>query len=343
MKDMNMKNFILGALFSASVIFCVRQYENFTKQANDCYTETDDGFLDIMVDSSNHNTVLRDKKLCKCSSLYIDGRYLELYKIEKIFSKCDKNKIKRLYVSEGDINDKIVKNIANFHNLESLILEFSHEKMPIVPEEIFTKLEKLKYCRIKMCQNDKLPFTHLKNLEELEISDCPRLTNISEIGKLSTLKKLDLININILELPTEIAGLSKLESLSIISSSIRRLPNELFSLSSLKRLDLHANIIAGIPEFIGNLNNLEYFNISDNAIRTFPKEIGKLVKLKELHANRCYLTEIPEEIGELEKLDLLSISFNFLTNLPPSINKLKNLKRVYMHGNDIDIPVMYRQ
>ena len=335
---MNVKSFIFGGLSTVCLIFLINQAINLTDRVKyDCYSETDDGFLDIMIDENNYDFVLKDKKLDNCSSIYISGSKLTDGEIDKLLSKCDVKKLKKLYIYEGNLSTGIAKNISKFQNLESIILEFNHEKTPLIPDEFFAELGKLKYCRIKFCQNDKLPSSlcELKNLEELDISDSNRLTNLHRIGKLLNLKNLEITNACIVELPAEIANLTNLETLSIRSSFLKKLPAELFSLSNLKRLDLNSNLLPSLNGGIQNLNNLEYINISGNAIRQLPSEIGKLAKLKELYANRCYLTEIPEEIGNLKNLEILSTTFNFLHTLPASLDNMANLKHLYITGNEI--------
>ena len=335
---METKSFIFGGLSTVCLMFLINQAIILTESVKyDCYIETDDGFLDITVDEINYDFVLKDKKLGNCSSIYISADKLTDGEINKLLSKLDVKKLKRLYIHEGNLSIDIAKNISKFQNLESIILELNHEKAPLIPDEFFAGLDKLKYCRIRCCQNDKLPSSlcELKNLEHFEILDSPALSNIGGVGKMSKIKTIDITNACIIEIPTEIANLTNLESLSSRSSFLKRLPVELFTLPILKHLDLKSNLLSELSYFVGNLKHLTHLNISDNAIKRLPVEIGKLTNLKEFYANMCYLTELPDEIGNLKNLETLSITFNFLSSLPTTLNNMANLKYLYITGNEI--------
>ena len=148
---MNVKSFIFGGLSTVCLIFLINQAINLTDKVKyDCYSETDDGFLDIMIDENNYDFVLKDKKLDNCSSIYISGSKLTDGEIDKLLSKCDVKKLKKLYIYEGNLSTGIAKNISKFQNLESIILEFNHEKTPLIPDDFFCRIRQIEILQDKI-------------------------------------------------------------------------------------------------------------------------------------------------------------------------------------------------
>jgi Leucine-rich repeat (LRR) protein len=115
------------------------------------------------------------------------------------------------------------------------------------------------------------------------------------------LKRLDLSELGLNELPKEIGQLKNLELLFAYDNRLKSLPKEIGQLKNLKELYLSYNQLTDLPKEIGELKKLEYLNVSRNQLKTLPREIGNLNKLKIFFARNNHLTksELPQEIKNL--------------------------------------------
>jgi Leucine-rich repeat (LRR) protein len=73
------------------------------------------------------------------------------------------------------------------------------------------------------------------------ISFLPNIDAIRELTKILSLRKLDLKNTKLENLPPEIGNLINLESLNLSGNKIKTLPVEIRKLTKLKELDLRKN------------------------------------------------------------------------------------------------------
>jgi len=149
------------------------------------------------------------------------------------------------------------------------------------------------------------------------------LTNLpSEIGNLTELTFLNLINNQLTSLPAEIGKLTELAILYILNNQLTSLPTEIGNFDSLNVLWLGNNQLTSIPSEIGNLKSLTILYLYDNKLNIVPSEIGNLTALTELNLSNNQLTRIPPEIGNLTELNFFNIPNNLLTELPPEIIQL---------------------
>lgn len=151
------------------------------------------------------------------------------------------------------------------------------------------------------------------NKHELEILLAYRckLKHLSiYIQNLANLKKLDLSQNQLTELPDEITNLQNLGSLILYSNQLTQLPD----LSNLGLVQLH---------------------LRDNQLPVFPLSILRIETLEELDLSFNYIDKLPDNIFALENLRVLSISDNFLDELPETICQMKNLERLNFNGNSI--------
>ncbi len=163
-------------------------------------------------------------------------------------------------------------------------------------------------------------FTNIPNLEELHLSDCICTSNQSthlrnskfdpnnmeswktlsfsdfpeDLGKITSLEKLILDNINIEYLPSSLISLPKLKDLELRGSSYmdpdpsnyenKRIKNIeiIFKIISLEKLILHNCRMETIPNIISNLINLREFIITYNCIKVIPPEIKKCQKIVKI-------------------------------------------------------------
>ncbi len=179
-----------------------------------------------------------------------------------------------------------------------------------------------------------------------------------EIGKLTKLKELRLVDNQITVTPPEIRNLINLEVLILRHNQIPNFPQLLSEMTFLKVIDLAYNQIitlpseigrlvmltsiylshnqlTAIPPTIGNLTNLVSFTCSDNKLSSLPREIGRLEKLASFQLNDNQLITLPSEIGNLVNLRSLRLKNNKLNSLPLEIIKLNNLRELDLTDNPL--------
>ena len=187
----------------------------------------------------------------------------------------------------------------------------------------------------------------------------------AEIGQLTLLKVLSLVDNQLTSLPAEIGQLTSLEELWLRDNKLTSVPAEIGRLTSLRGLNLERNQLTTLPAAIRELRAAGCAVWLDDSVTTdegddegvlrtwramcpelqerWPEaagpegwdrvtiENGRVVKL-ELHG--FGLTgAVPAEIGQLTALKELWLSGNQLTSLPAEIWKLRLLRGLDLGGN----------
>ncbi|MEO1255352.1 MAG: leucine-rich repeat domain-containing protein [Bacteroidota bacterium] len=158
-----------------------------------------------------------------------------------------------------------------------------------------------------------------------------RITEMQQNGD----NELDLIGLNLTEVPSVIFELTYLTKLDLSYNMLTSIPSEIDMLGQLEMLGLSGNQLTEIPPEIGNLGQLRELYITNNQITTLPSEIGMLGQLKVLELISNQLTEIPPEIGNLSQLEVLRLSGNPLTDIPPEIGNLSQLRELHITNSQI--------
>jgi internalin A len=127
------------------------------------------------------------------------------------------------------------------------------------------------------------------------------------------------------------------KELDLVGMDLSELPPEIGNLTSLTYLDLRVNKLNTLPESIGNLTNLTFLNLSDNQLNTLPDSIGNLTSLTSLYLWNNQLNTLPDSIGNLTSLTSLYLCNNQLNILPNSIGKLRNLTSLNLSDNQLNI------
>lgn len=179
-------------------------------------------------------------------------------------------------------------------------------------------------CRQKGEQGTKLDLTGF------------RLTTLPpEIGQLTALKELLLLDNQLTALPPEVASLTSLAKLSLAHNKLETLPTEICQLTALTELDLDNNQLTTLPPKIGQLTALTVLHLHNNRLTTLPPEIGQLTALRWLVLRDNKLTSLPTQIGELKQLIWLSLSNNGLQALSDHIGDLTQLKRLSLRNTGL--------
>ena len=153
---------------------------------------------------------------------------------------------------------------------------------------------------------------------------------------LEALKKLDISDKKIKELPKEINKLVSLEVLIVDNNQIDKFPLELFELQNLFILSFLHNQISVIPKEISNLKNLTMFGACYNNIKKLPDSFYRLTNLYFICLHGNQLTTISDNICNFKKLSSLTISNNKINILPNSISQLELLDSIEIENTQID-------
>ena len=117
-------------------------------------------------------------------------------------------------------------------------------------------------------------------------------------AKEKQLKKLDLTDCRLTEIPREVFELEQIELLYLNSNLLRTVPKSITKLSNLTELNLSFNQITTVLESITKLSNLIKLDLWKNQITTVPESITKLSNLTELDLRYNLLETPPIEIAE---------------------------------------------
>uniref|UniRef100_UPI0037E95B5A carboxypeptidase N subunit 2 n=1 Tax=Semicossyphus pulcher TaxID=241346 RepID=UPI0037E95B5A len=185
-------------------------------------------------------------------------------------------------------------------------------------------------------------FTHLTELQELEISGNPLLEHLylGTFTKQANLTKL-LLNYNKFRtvLPGTFDSLQQLQTLQMKGNIISDLPVFLFlKLHNLHVLDLSQNKLTGVKrQTFAGLGKLETLKMNHNLISNLTSDtFHNISQLIELHLEGNKISELADGIfSVLTKLKVLNLRGNLLTTFSDEVFgfKASNLKEVNLKGN----------
>ena len=160
----------------------------------------------------------------------------------------------------------------------------------------------------------------LKELEDLNLG-CNNLSSLpKELGELSGLTWLNLSYNKSLgnrpygeAFPAELGKMKSLRYLDLSGCGLRTIPGFVGKLTSLEVLNLFISRLSSLPKELGELSGLTKLKLSYNRSlgnAAFPAELGKMKSLRELRINDCGLRTVPAFLGELESLEVLDVTYN---------------------------------
>jgi Leucine-rich repeat (LRR) protein len=210
--------------------------------------------------------------------------------------------------------------------------------------------------------------TRNSRVVSLSLRDLGIGTLASSIGKLDSLRALDLSHNNLADLPDSLTHCTGIERLWLGYNEFTAFPPVLWQLRSLRWLELGHNFIndsipadiaslalldtvyfsynriPGISGEIGRLTGLRSLTLDYNDLVELPDSLVRCSGLKKLMLNHCRLKKLPSELGRLSSLEYLLVEHNGLDSLPGSLRQLPNLKRLQIAGNNItSLPLTVEQ
>ena len=162
-----------------------------------------------------------------------------------------------------------------------------------------------------------------------------------EEARRSGAKELDLIGMDLTELPESLGQLTQLQKLNVHSNQLTALPESLGQLTQLKSLELHGNRLSALPEQLGGLTKVKVLRLGDstlgeNFFGMLPGCIRGMAQLEELYASRCQLEVVPEWIGEFRFLKNLWLIKNAIQDVPSSVARIADLKNLKLDDNPLN-------
>ena len=152
---------------------------------------------------------------------------------------------------------------------------------------------------------------------------------------------LDLVSMNLSELPDIFDFLPWLKRLSLTNNNLTALPPSLQSCSNLELLNLQNNKINDathpIFEVITQLLSLNKLVLGGNIIPRIPDEIKNLSNLKKLEIQNCQLIEISPELWQCPVLNEIQLDHNpDLQSLPDGIENAFYLRSMKLGATQLN-------
>ena len=174
---------------------------------------------------------------------------------------------------------------------------------------------------------------NLQKLKKLELSNC-QITNIpDELIQLSDLVELSLPDNQLESIPKVIFRLERLKRLNLSKNEIDELPTEINNLKQLEHLTLSSNLLQSLPNSLIELKNLRRLDLSYNQILKLPSNFGAFPKLRRLNLVSNKLRRLPKSFFKATQLDLLNLSHNQLQQIPAEIGQLQQLNHLFLNKN----------
>lgn len=167
--------------------------------------------------------------------------------------------------------------IGNMTALEGIGL--SNNSIDSLPETI-QNLSKIEFVSLEGNDLKQLPINFLKLpfLKELNLARNPKLNLDSTLAQLSL---YELVDISLREcaikiLPATIGHFAQLRRLDLSDNQLSELPAEILQLQELVHLLVEYNRLKYLPREIGRLSNLRYFELGSNQLTALPKSLDRL-------------------------------------------------------------------
>lgn len=229
-------------------------------------------------------------------------------------------------------------------------LDLSYNPISLIPESLYTGLQKLEYLNMSNCELEghlSPNLSKLSGLKEIHLG-VNKLTGsiFPDIGLISGLEVLEL-NENSLqgEIPSSLGQLSELLRLDLRHNSLNStIPPELGLCTNLTYLALAVNSLVGsLPVSLSNLTKITELGLSDNFFtgQISASLISKWTELFSLQLqNNTFMGEIPAAIGLLTKIDILFLYQNqFSGPIPPEIGNLQAMTQLDLSSNKFSGPI----
>ena len=197
----------------------------------------------------------------------------------------------------------------SFNNLSQLIyLALGTDQFEKIDEELFTNMPDLKFLTIEgVFSTIPESIGNLRRIEQLIIVNSPNLQYLPEsFVNLKKLPSLTIKNVSLISLPINMGRLRSLKKLKLEEMDIEFIPEAIGGCSNLSEIDIrNCDNLQTLPDSIGECSNLSKINIRGCiSLQNLPNSIGNLSNLKELYLYSDHaLKTLPESIINLKSLE----------------------------------------
>ena len=140
-------------------------------------------------------------------------------------------------------------------------------------------------------------------------------------------------------LPPDIGNLTSLTQLWLIDLQLDTLPSSIGRLTRLQKLSVRSNRLLFLPPTFPDLVSLQWLNLSENCLTELPDRFGALKHLAFLNLDSNRLTWVPECLGSLRGLTSLSLRKNRIRAVPEKlVAAFARLSKVDLRDTEIDVP-----
>jgi len=190
--------------------------------------------------------------------------------------------------------------------------------------------------KLDRCDLTSYPIWQIGELQELNLSGCDNI-NLPPDSKLwsrfKSLRKLDLNNSTLKDLPDEMRFLSSLEILFLSENQFDQIPNVVRSLHNLRVLSLRGNSLQELSASDLPISSIVWLILTNNEISKIHSNIGDAKLLRKLMLSHNKITDIPKEMGKCKNLELIRLATNNINSLPREILTLPKLAWISLSGN----------
>lgn len=176
----------------------------------------------------------------------------------------------------------------------------------------------------------------MTQVESLFLEGNSNLTQLDlEVGCLTSLTELYVMNCNITKVSGAIAQCKRLKSVNMSGNKLSFLPDQFFSLKNVIFLALDDNRLSPIPD-LHRLQSLMVVSFSNNPIAIVPTEFGLLVRLTDVTFSQCLVKNLPHHMANLIYLERFAMPMNELVAVPESLCECRCLRTLEFQHNNLE-------
>jgi Leucine-rich repeat (LRR) protein len=175
----------------------------------------------------------------------------------------------------------------------------------------------------------------MTQIESLFLEGNTNLTQLDlDIGCLTSLTELYVMNCNITKVSGSIAQCKRLKSVNFSGNKLSFLPDHFFFLKNIQFLALDDNRFSPMPDIL-RLQSLSVLSFSNNPIAILPAEIGLLVRLTDVTFSMCLVKSLPHHMANLIHLERFAMPMNELQTVPESLCECYQLRKLEFQHNKL--------
>ncbi|XP_044473242.1 receptor-like protein EIX2 [Mangifera indica] len=243
------------------------------------------------------------------------------------------------------LHGKINPSLLDLKHLRSLDLSDNNFKGVEIPR-FLGSMQNLRYLNLSLNSfQGMIPpqLGNLSNLQYLGLGGSLDVKSLWWLSRLSLLKHLDLVGVDLSNSSDWLQVIHTLPSLVMLKLSYCMLhhfpPQPVTNFSSLASLDLSENYFEGpIPDALQNFTSIRHLDLSVNDFNSsMPNWLYRLRNLEELFLSNNRLQGSMDGLGNLSSIKALDLSENhFEGGMPESFGRLCNLRSMSLEAVILD-------